>query len=47
MNRNTDHCIAYNSVCEFLPICRNGYDLEAFQYETRTVKHRELEGSDE
>jgi hypothetical protein len=47
MNRNTDHCIAYNSVCEFLPICRNGYDLEAFQYETRTVKHRELEGQDE
>lgn len=43
LNRNTNTCTKYGGVCEFLPICRNGWELEQFQYEKRENKHEELQ----
>lgn len=45
-NMNTDHCQRYG-VCEFLPLCAHGWELEGFQYEKRPTKHEELEGEAE
>lgn len=44
-NMNTDQCQRYG-VCEFLPLCNHGWDLEGFQYEKRPAKHEELEGEE-
>lgn len=42
-NKNTDHCISkYGSVCEFLPACQHGLDIEQHQYRKREHKHQEL-----
>lgn len=45
-NMNTDNCQRYG-VCEFLPLCQHGQEIEGFQYETRAVKHTELEGEED
>lgn len=42
-NKNTNHCMAYNHPCQFLGACKNGLDIEAFQFHVREVKHEELE----
>lgn len=44
-NMNTDHCQRYG-VCEFLPLCAHGWDLEGFQYDKRGTKHEELESEE-
>jgi hypothetical protein len=45
-NMNTDHCQRYG-MCEFLPLCQHGFDLEGFRYEERSAKHEELEAEAE
>lgn len=42
-NQNTNNCVKYGSVCQFLPICQNGWNAEKFQYIQRESKHEELE----
>lgn len=44
-NKNTNCCTRYNKVCEFLPICSKGLEVEKFNYEQRPHKHEELDGS--
>lgn len=41
-NKNTDHCIAYGSACQFLPLCQHGAEIEKHQYSKRLHKHEEL-----
>lgn len=41
LNPNTNRCQLYG-VCEFLPLCEHGLQLEGFQYEKRAAKHEEL-----
>lgn len=42
MNPNTNRCQQYG-VCEFLPLCQHGFQLEGFNYEQRAAKHEELQ----
>jgi hypothetical protein len=39
---NTSQCHMYNSICEYLPLCRNG-KLQLGEYFVRETKHPELE----
>lgn len=42
-NKNTDHCVSkFGSVCEFLPACQHGFDIEGHQFRKREHKHNEL-----
>lgn len=41
-NKNTDTCIKYGQPCEFLPVCKNGWEIEHRAYHRRDVKHQEL-----
>jgi hypothetical protein len=41
-NKNTDNCISFGQVCEFLPLCRYNSDVELFRYVRRQHKHEEL-----
>lgn len=41
-NKNTDHCTHYGQPCEFLPICKNGMEVEQHAYKVRENKHEEL-----
>jgi hypothetical protein len=41
-NKNTDHCLAYNRPCQFMQICKNGFDIEQHFYIKREHKHEEL-----
>jgi hypothetical protein len=45
-NQNTNSCVKFGSVCQFLPICQNGFKLEGFQYVQRDSKHEELEATE-
>lgn len=42
-NQNTGNCVKYGRICQFMPICQNGFKLEGFQYTRRESKHEELE----
>lgn len=42
-NKNTDHCVAYNSPCQFMNACKNGLELEQEFFYRRKAKHEELE----
>jgi PD-(D/E)XK nuclease superfamily len=39
---NTNQCHMYNSICEYLPLCRDG-KLQIGEYVSRETKHPELE----
>lgn len=41
-NQNSNHCNRPGQTCQFLPICKNGFKAEGFQYSQRTNKHQEL-----
>lgn len=42
-NKNTDHCVSkFGSVCEFLPACQYGLEIEGHQFRKRENKHQEL-----
>lgn len=42
-NKNTNHCLHFNTQCPFLPLCQHGDSIEAFRYGKRKAKHEELE----
>lgn len=43
--QNTNHCTKFGSKqkCQFLNICKNGWETEGFAYRTRDSKHQELD----
>lgn len=41
---NTDYCQKYGRPCEFIRLCRHGWDKYGFEYEARPNKHEELSG---
>lgn len=43
LDMNTDHCQFYGKPCEFLDLCRHGWDAHGFQYTQRETKHEELD----
>ena len=42
LDMNTDHCQRYGAPCEFIRLCRHGWDDYGFEYETKHQKHTEL-----
>lgn len=41
---NTDYCQKYGRPCEFIRLCRHGWDKFGFEFEQRPAKHEELSG---
>lgn len=41
-NQNTHTCVRYGQTCEFLPICKHGYQRDGHFYTQRQDKHVEL-----
>ena len=41
---DTNNCFSYNQLCEFYGICKNGWDIESYEYTQRPAKHTELIG---
>lgn len=41
-NQNTHNCVKYGEMCEFLPICKSGFQREGHWYFQRENKHEEL-----
>lgn len=46
-NMNTDYCQRYGRPCDFIRLCRHGWDTYGFEYEQRQNKHDELTGDAE
>lgn len=42
-NQNTHNCVKYGATCQFLPICKHGWQREGHFYQQREQKHVELE----
>ena len=42
-DKNTDECQRYGAPCEFIDLCRHGYEKMGGLYEKREHKHEELE----
>jgi hypothetical protein len=42
-NVNTSECVKFGKPCEFLPLCKSGWQLEGHAYTARETKHEELE----
>lgn len=47
MDMNTDHCQSFGSTCPYLCLCKEGYEVNAYQFYQKVVKHSELDTDSE
>lgn len=47
--QNTNHCVKFGNKqkCQFLDICKNGWEAEGFAFTQRETKHQELDSTEE